>query len=27
LSASHNQEHLDKAIQAFVKIGKKLDVI
>ena len=27
LSASHNQEHLDKAIQAFVKIVKKLDVI
>ena len=27
LCASHNQEHLDKAIQAFVKIGKKLDVI
>ena len=27
LSASHNQEHLDKAIQAFVKIGKKLEVI
>ena len=27
LSASHNQEHLYKAIQAFVKIGKKLDVI
>ena len=24
LSASHNQEHLDKAIRAFVKIGKKL---
>ena len=27
LSASHNQEHLDKAIKAFVKIGKKLNVI
>ena len=27
LSASHNKEHLDKAIRAFVKIGKKLNVI
>ena len=27
LSASHNKEHLDKAISAFVKIGKKLNVI
>ena len=27
LSASHNKEHLDKAICAFVKIGKKLNVI
>ena len=27
LSAGHNQEHLDKAIQAFVKIGKELEVI
>jgi glycine C-acetyltransferase len=27
LSASHNKEHLDKAIHAFVKIGKKLNVI
>ena len=27
LSASHNKEHLDKAILAFTKIGKKLNVI
>jgi len=27
LSAGHKQEHLDKAIQAFVKIGKELEVI
>jgi glycine C-acetyltransferase len=27
LSAAHEQEHLDKAIQAFVKIGKELKVI
>ncbi|MBN2349386.1 MAG: glycine C-acetyltransferase [Bacteroidales bacterium] len=27
LSAAHTQEHLDKAIQAFVKIGKELKVI
>ncbi len=27
LSAAHNQEHLDKAIEAFVKVGKKLDVL
>lgn len=27
LSASHNKEHLDKAISAFIKIGKKLNVI
>ena len=27
LSASHNKQHLDKAIRAFVKIGKKLNVI
>ena len=27
LSAAHEIEHLDKAINAFVKIGKKLDVI
>jgi glycine C-acetyltransferase len=27
LSAAHTQEHLDKAIAAFVKVGKKLDVL
>ena len=27
LSAAHNQEHLDKAIAAFIKIGKELKVI
>jgi len=27
LSAAHTQEHLDKAIQAFIKIGRKLKVI
>lgn len=27
LSAAHNQEHLDKAIEAFVKVGKKLGVL
>ena len=27
LSAAHEIEHLDKAINAFVKIGKKLDII
>ena len=27
LSAAHEIEHLDKAINAFVKIGKKLQVI
>ena len=27
LSAAHTREHLDKAINAFVKVGKKLDVI
>ncbi len=27
LSAAHEIEHLDKAIEAFVKIGKKLDII
>ncbi len=27
LSAAHSQEHLDKAIQSFVKIGKQLGVI
>lgn len=27
LSAAHEQQHLDKAIAAFAKIGKKLDII
>lgn len=27
LSAAHNQTHLDKAIKAFIKIGKELDII
>ena len=27
LSAAHEREHLDKAIAAFIKIGKELDVI
>ncbi len=27
LSAAHEKEHLDKAIEAFKKIGKKLDVV
>lgn len=27
LSAGHEREHLDKAIQAFIKVGKKLNVI
>ncbi len=27
LSAAHSKEHLDKAINAFIKIGKELDVI
>lgn len=27
MSASHNREHLDKAINAFVKVGKKLNVL
>lgn len=27
LSASHEQKHLEKAIQVFVKVGKKLEVI
>ena len=27
LSAGHTREHLDKAISAFVKVGKELDVI
>ena len=27
LSAAHTQEQLDKAIAAFIKVGKKLNVI
>lgn len=27
LSAAHTQEHLDKAIQAFIEVGKELDII
>ena len=27
LSAAHEKEHLDKAIQAFIKVGKELEVI
>jgi len=27
MSAGHNQEHLDKAVAAFIKVGKKLGVI
>ncbi|MEA4948195.1 MAG: glycine C-acetyltransferase, partial [Petrimonas sp.] len=27
LSAGHRREHLDKAIAAFTKVGKKLNVI
>ncbi|WP_299525907.1 glycine C-acetyltransferase [uncultured Lutibacter sp.] len=27
LSAAHNKEHLDKAIKAFVKVGKKLNIV
>lgn len=27
LSAAHDQNHLDKAIKAFIKIGNELDVI
>ena len=27
LSAAHEREHLDKAVQAFVKVGKELKVI
>jgi glycine C-acetyltransferase len=27
LSAAHDQEHLDKAIDAFIKIGKKYDIL
>ena len=27
LSAAHEKEHLDEAIEAFVKVGKELDVV
>jgi hypothetical protein len=27
LSAAHTKEHLNKAIHAFIKVGKKLGVI
>jgi glycine C-acetyltransferase len=27
LSAAHEKNHLDKAIQAFIKVGKQLNVI
>src|SRR5690606_21550963 len=27
LSAAHTKEHLDKAIEAFIKVGKKLEII
>ena len=27
LSAAHTKEHLDKALKAFIKVGKKLNVI
>lgn len=27
LSAAHNKEHLDRAIEAFIKVGKKLKII
>jgi glycine C-acetyltransferase len=27
LSAAHTKEQLDKAIKAFIKVGKKLNVI
>ena len=27
LSAAHDQEHLDRAIKAFIKVGKKLNII
>ena len=27
ISAAHNKQHLDKAINAFIKVGKKLQVI
>jgi len=27
LSAAHEQQHLDKAIEAFIKVGKELGVV
>ena len=27
LSAAHEQHHLDKAIESFIKVGKELDVL
>jgi len=27
VSAAHEKEHLDKAVEAFIKIGKELNVI
>ena len=27
ISAAHSEEHLDRAIEAFVKIGKKRDIL
>jgi hypothetical protein len=27
LSAAHEKEHLDKAIEAFIKVGKSMEVI
>jgi len=27
LSAAHDQQHLDKAIAAFIKVGKELQVL
>jgi glycine C-acetyltransferase len=27
ISAAHEKKHLDKAINAFIKVGRKLDVI
>jgi glycine C-acetyltransferase len=27
LSAAHDKEHLDKAINAFIKVGKKLNIV
>lgn len=27
LSAAHEKEHLDKAVSAFIKVGKQLEII